>query len=90
MKVLVDGVEWLRRALEGISGPRYSRRCKLTDVQDILTDYKTIDMTFEAVICQLEEAIGKHKLWQEQVHQFFGLSSRERSWSSILQLKELG
>jgi len=27
------------------------------------------------------------RLWQEQVCQFFGLSFRERSWSSILQLK---
>lgn len=43
LKVLVDGVEWLRRALEGISGPRNSRRCKLTDIQDILTDYQVLD-----------------------------------------------
>ncbi|XP_027329808.1 lysine-specific demethylase 5B isoform X2 [Abrus precatorius] len=90
LKALIDAVEWLRRALEGISGPRNSRRCNLTDVQDILTNYQTIKMTFTAVNCQLEEAIGKHKLWQERVHQFFCLSSRERSWSSILQLKELG
>ncbi|KAG4987495.1 hypothetical protein JHK85_030478 [Glycine max] len=90
LKVLIDGFEWLRQALEGISGPRSSRRCKLTDIQDILTDYQTINMTFTAVKCQLEDAIGKHKLWQGQVHQFFGLSSRERSWSSILQLKEHG
>ncbi|TKY70948.1 Lysine-specific demethylase 5B [Spatholobus suberectus] len=90
LKVLIDGFEWLRKALEGISGPQNSRRCKLTDVQDILTDYQTINMTFTAVNCQLEDAIGKHKLWQEQVHKFFGLSSRERSWSSMLQLKEHG
>ncbi|OIV94904.1 hypothetical protein TanjilG_22101 [Lupinus angustifolius] len=90
LKVLVDGVEWLRRALEGIYGPQNSRKCKLTDVEDILTDYKTINMTFAAVNCQLEEAIRKHKLWQEQVHQVFGLSPRERSWSSLLELKEHG
>ncbi|XP_073220782.1 lysine-specific demethylase JMJ17 isoform X2 [Cicer arietinum] len=90
LKVLVNGVEWLRRALEGISRPCNSRRCKLTDVQDILTDYQTIKMNFAAVNCQLEEAIGKHKSWKEQVHQFFSLSSRERTWSSMLQLKELG
>ncbi|KAK7406134.1 hypothetical protein VNO78_07753 [Psophocarpus tetragonolobus] len=90
LKVLTGGVEWLRRALEGISGPRNFRRCKLTYMQDILSDYQTINMIFTAVKCQLEDAIGKHKLWQEQVHKFFGLSSRERSWSSILQLKEHG
>ncbi|CAL0331986.1 unnamed protein product [Lupinus luteus] len=90
LKVLVDGVEWLRRALEGIYGPHNSRKCKLTDVEDILTDYKTINMTFAAVNYQLEEAIRKHKLWQEQVHKVFGLSPRERSWSSLLELKEHG
>ncbi|KAL5098856.1 hypothetical protein RYX36_003183 [Vicia faba] len=90
LKVLVDGVEWLRRAFEGISRPCNSRRCKLTDIQDILTDYQIIKMTFTDVNCQLEEAIGKHRSWQEQVHHFFSLSSRERTWSSILQLKELG
>lgn len=90
LKVLVDGVEWLRRALEGISRPCNSRRCKLTDIEDILTDYQAIKMTFTEVNCQLEEAIGKHRSWQEQVRQFFSLSYRERTWSSILQLKERG
>ncbi|ESW30492.1 hypothetical protein PHAVU_002G157500 [Phaseolus vulgaris] len=90
LKLLIGGLEWLRKALEAISRPCNSRRRKLTDVQAILTDYKTINMTFTAVNIQLEEAIGKHKLWQEQVCQFFGLSLRERSWSSILQLKEYG
>ena len=48
LKVLGDGVEWLRRALEGISGPRNSRRCKLTDVQDILNNYQVLDY---AIFC---------------------------------------
>lgn len=43
LKVLVNGVEWLRRATEGISRPRNSRRCKLTDVQAVLTDYQVLD-----------------------------------------------
>ncbi|KAL2348037.1 hypothetical protein Fmac_002037 [Flemingia macrophylla] len=90
LKVLIDGFEWLRKALEAVTGPRNSRRCKLTDVQDILTDYQTINMTFTAVHCQLEDAIEKHKLWHKQVRQFFGQSSRDRCWSSILQLKEHG
>ncbi|KAI4315412.1 hypothetical protein L6164_028225 [Bauhinia variegata] len=89
LNMLVDGVEWLRRALEVISGPQNSRRCKLSDVEDILTGYKTVTMPFAVVIRQLEEAIGKHKLWQEQVQQFLHLNYRERSWPLILQLKEL-
>ncbi|KAI4326962.1 hypothetical protein L6164_019472 [Bauhinia variegata] len=90
LNMLVDGVKWLRQAFEVISGPQNSRRCKLSNVEDILTGYKTIRMPFAAVICLLKEAIGKHKLWQEQVQQFFHLNYRERSWSSMLQLKELG
>jgi len=46
LKVLIDGFEWLRKALEGISGPRSSRRCKLTDIQDILTDYQVLVYNF--------------------------------------------
>lgn len=42
LKVLIDGFEWLKKALEGISGPHNCRRCKLTDIQDILTDYQVL------------------------------------------------
>ncbi|KAF7810274.1 lysine-specific demethylase rbr-2 [Senna tora] len=90
LNLLNGGIKWLRQALEVISEPRNSRRCKLSDVEDIITNYQTINMPFAAVICQLEEAIEKHKLWQEQVHQFLSLSSRERSWLSMSKLKELG
>ncbi|KAJ7944914.1 Transcription factor jumonji (JmjC) domain protein [Quillaja saponaria] len=87
---LVDGAYWLKRALEVICEPNNSKRWKLTDVEEVLADYLSIKIPFSAIICQLEDAIQKHKLWEEQVHQFFSLSSREQSWSSMLELKELG
>jgi len=42
LKLLIGGLEWLRKALEAISGPCNSRRCKLTDIQAILTDYQVL------------------------------------------------
>lgn len=42
LKLLIGGLEWLRKALEAISGPYNSRRSKLTEIQAILTDYQVI------------------------------------------------
>jgi len=42
LKLLIGGLEWLKKALEAISGPYNSRRCKLTDIQAILTDYEVL------------------------------------------------
>lgn len=56
LKVLVDGIEWLRRALEGISGPRNSGRFKLTDIQDILTEYQVLDcVIFYCLYCYFQD-----------------------------------
>lgn len=56
LKVLVDGIGWLRRALEGISGPRNSRRFKLTDIQDILTEYQVLDcVIFYFLYCYFQD-----------------------------------
>ncbi|KAI9117961.1 hypothetical protein K1719_011103 [Acacia pycnantha] len=90
LNLLIGGVRWLRRALEVFSGPHNSRRSKSSEVEDIIRDYQTISIPFAAVIYHLEEAIGKHRLWQEQAHQFLTLYSGERSWLSMLKLKELG
>ncbi|KAK4260587.1 hypothetical protein QN277_003682 [Acacia crassicarpa] len=90
LNLLIGGLKWLRRALEVFSGPHNSRRSKSIEVEDIIRDYQTINIPFAAVIYHLEEAIGKHRLWQEQACQFLTLCSGERSWLSMLQLKELG
>ncbi|KAJ4712113.1 Transcription factor jumonji (JmjC) domain protein [Melia azedarach] len=87
---LMHGVKWLKRALEVISAPSKFKRRKLSDVEDVLAGCQGINISFPVMIGELKLAIQKHKLWQEQVHQFFNLNREQRSWSQILQLKELG
>jgi histone demethylase JARID1 len=56
LNVLIDAVEWLRRALEGISRPCNSRRCKLTDIEDILTDYRVhVCVIFYCLFCYFKD-----------------------------------
>ncbi|KAK8342073.1 hypothetical protein V6Z12_A08G206800 [Gossypium hirsutum] len=49
-----------------------------------------ISVAFPMMFAQLTEATCKHRLWQEQVHQFFSLELGERSWSQLMQLEEYG
>ncbi|XP_012086902.1 lysine-specific demethylase 5B isoform X2 [Jatropha curcas] len=87
---LIDGVKWLRKALEVISLPSNFQRCKLSEAEEVLVKSERINVSFPIVVDQLVNAIEKHKLWREQVDQFFHLNFEERSWSQILKLKELG
>lgn len=90
---LSDGISWLKRAIEVLSVSycrRGIRNSHLTDTEDILMKSQNLLVSFPAIVGQLECAIKKHKLWQEKARAFFSLDSSERSWSSLLQLKELG
>ncbi|KAJ7952318.1 Transcription factor jumonji (JmjC) domain protein [Quillaja saponaria] len=87
---LVNGVYWLKRAIEVICEPHNCKQWKLSDVEEVNAGYQSIKIPFPVLMSQLENAIQKHRLWQEQVRRFLSLGSRERSLSSILQLKELG
>ncbi|XP_065858280.1 lysine-specific demethylase JMJ17 isoform X2 [Euphorbia lathyris] len=87
---LTDGVKWLRKALEALCGPCEFARCQFSEAEEILLNAQSINISFPMVIDQLVNAIQKHKLWQEQVHQFFHLNSEKRSLSQMLELKELG
>ncbi|KAK2664046.1 hypothetical protein Ddye_002620 [Dipteronia dyeriana] len=49
-----------------------------------------ISVSFPAMVDVLTTAVRKHKLWQEQVRQFYNLKCEQRSWSLVLQLKEHG
>ncbi|KAM5572478.1 lysine-specific demethylase JMJ17 [Rosa sericea] len=88
--LLFEGVKWLRQATKIISASSNSTRCKLSEAEEVLTDSQSISISFPLKVTQIETAIEKHKSWLEQVHQFFSLRLGERSWSVILQLKELG
>lgn len=89
---LTDAVSWLKRASEVLSASSRGRvrRFHLNDAEDILMKSKDMLVSFPALIVQLKDAIKKHKLWQEEVRAFFSDDSSERSWSSLLELKELG
>ncbi|KAJ6326770.1 hypothetical protein OIU78_013786 [Salix suchowensis] len=87
---LIDGVKWLRKALGVISLPGNYERCKLSDAEAVLAESQSIHISFPLMVNQLVNAIHKHKLWLEQAERFFSLNSEERSWSLILELKELG
>ncbi|KAK6251304.1 hypothetical protein SCA6_005309 [Theobroma cacao] len=87
---LIFGAKWLKNVSEVISAPSKCKACKLTDAEEMLTEYQGISISFPMMVAQLTDATCKHRLWQEQVHQFFGLELAERSWSQIMQLKEHG
>ncbi|KAG6685054.1 hypothetical protein I3843_12G093300 [Carya illinoinensis] len=87
---LIDGVKWLKKALEAIAAPHNFKRCKLSDAEEVLADSQCIKVSFPVMVGQLQNSIQKHKLWQEQVLQFFNRKSEDRSWCLILQLKEVG
>ncbi|EXB37360.1 Lysine-specific demethylase 5A [Morus notabilis] len=87
---LIDGVKWLRQASEVVFVCCKSKRCGLGDAQEILANAQCGSI-YPSMVGQLENAIKKHKSWQEQAYNFFfTLEPRERCWSVILPLKEVG
>ncbi|KAE8055327.1 hypothetical protein FH972_012174 [Carpinus fangiana] len=88
---LVAGIRWLKQASEAITVPHLNfKRCNLSDAEEVLAGSLSIDVSFPVMVRQLGNAIHKHKLWQEQVQQFFDKKYEDRSWSLMLELKELG
>ncbi|XP_022720178.1 lysine-specific demethylase 5B isoform X3 [Durio zibethinus] len=86
---LIFGAKWLQNVSKVISASaKYAYT--LTDAEEILAEYQGIRISFPMMVAQLTDATCKHRLWQEQVHQFFSLELGERSWSQIMQLKEHG
>ncbi|XP_022159885.1 lysine-specific demethylase 5A isoform X2 [Momordica charantia] len=88
--LLMEGVKWLKRALEVIPVTCNSKRRKLSDAEELLSSFESIRINFSAMIGQLVNAIQKHKLWKEEVSQFFAMKHAERSWSLLFKLKEKG
>ncbi|XP_038906803.1 lysine-specific demethylase 5B isoform X2 [Benincasa hispida] len=88
--LLVEGVKWLKQALEVIPGTCNSKQRKLSDAEELVSNSMSIRINFSAMNGQLVNAIQKHKLWQEEVRQFFLMKHAERSWTLLLKLKEEG
>ncbi|CAN1778041.1 Lysine-specific demethylase JMJ17 [Linum perenne] len=87
---LISGVKWLLKALEVMSSRTNFERCSLSHAEDILAQYQFIDNLFPIVVGQLEKAILKHRHWKDRVDKFLSLGPGLRSWSEMLELKELG
>ncbi|KAK8584321.1 hypothetical protein V6N13_109707 [Hibiscus sabdariffa] len=90
LRSLVFGAKWLKNVSGVISAPIKCNACKLTDAEEMLAEYQGIRVVFPVMVAQLTEATCKHRLWQEQVHQFFSLELVERSWSQLMQLEGYG
>ncbi|BBH03352.1 transcription factor jumonji domain-containing protein [Prunus dulcis] len=90
---LKDDVDGLMNGVENSCGTYASSAlwCSLVDgVKWLKHATKSLSVYFPLMFGQVESAIQKHKCWLEQVHQLFSLRPGERSWSLMLQLKELG
>ncbi|XP_022928863.1 lysine-specific demethylase 5A isoform X1 [Cucurbita moschata] len=88
--LLVDGVKWLKQALEVIPGTCNFKQRKLSDAEELLSKFQSIRINFSAMNDQLVNAIRTHKLWLEEVRQFFVIKRAERLWTRLLKLKEKG
>ncbi|GLU05801.1 hypothetical protein SLE2022_228800 [Rubroshorea leprosula] len=87
---LIYGVKWLRKASDVIPAPLNCQTCRLSDAEEILAEYKDINVSFPMMVAQVTDAIRKHGLWQEDVCHFFALEFKDRSLSQMVELKESG
>ncbi|XP_042755889.1 lysine-specific demethylase JMJ17 isoform X2 [Lactuca sativa] len=87
---LVDGMNWLKKALEILGPCNDNKRFDLSDVKETLRQYKMIKISFSLILDRLLDAVKRHNVWVEEVKSFFNRSSGDRSWSLLLQLEGVG
>ncbi|XP_057775815.1 lysine-specific demethylase JMJ17 isoform X2 [Salvia miltiorrhiza] len=86
---LFDGLQWLRKSID-ILDPNNHGQFEVSSVDRHILLAENLYVPFPLVIGRLQDAVQNHNLWLEQVHLFLGLSLGDRSWNSLLQLKEHG
>ncbi|KAI3421506.1 uncharacterized protein J3R85_012198 [Psidium guajava] len=89
LAMLIDAVKWMKKASTMIHAPSNYEKYSLSDAEEALAECQMIPLSFPALAGQLAQTIQKHRLWQEKVHQFLSLEIGQRSWSQLLQLKEM-
>ncbi|XP_039134068.1 uncharacterized protein LOC120271455 isoform X1 [Dioscorea cayenensis subsp. rotundata] len=89
VKLLVEGLNWLRKACSVIPDCQNSKRHKLVDAEEIVNDIPDAVSSYPLMVVQLQNAIRNHEKWLEQVHSFFRLSG-EKSWMLLLELEKHG
>ncbi|XAR70302.1 hypothetical protein NMG60_11027112 [Bertholletia excelsa] len=87
--LLSDGMQWLKKAVE-VHDPCNHGKYKLSDAVEVLEQSQRIKVFFPQIVSQLDNSTRKHNSWLEQVHLFFSLKPGDRSWMSLLELKESG
>ncbi|KAL6547914.1 hypothetical protein OROHE_009619 [Orobanche hederae] len=101
---LVEGLSWLKKSLE-ILAPNSHGKYQVSSVEEVIVLSKKTCISFPLIIGRLHDAVNDHKsayiklvkaaftilgLWREQVQVFFGLSFEDRSWNTLIELKEHG
>ncbi|KAK4802792.1 hypothetical protein SAY86_000995 [Trapa natans] len=85
---LLDGMQWVERTVEIIHAPSAHRNFNLGDAEEILSECQRTLIAFPVMVGQLECSIHNHRLWQEQVHQFFSKTTSERMLPQLLELMD--
>ncbi|KAL1556835.1 lysine-specific demethylase rbr-2-like isoform X1 [Salvia divinorum] len=86
---LFDGLQWLWKSIH-ILDPNNHQQFEVSDVNKHILLSEDLHISFPLIIGCLQDAVQNHNLWLKQVLLFLGLSLGDRSWDSLLQLKERG